>query len=55
MTHAEMMVEVLAAQRETACAPEMMAQAIGGLACGGPGGNGRNRGAARDLERPYSK
>jgi hypothetical protein len=31
-----------------------MAQAVGGLARGGPGGNGRNGGGARGLERPYS-
>jgi hypothetical protein len=31
-----------------------MAQAIGGLARGGPGGNGGNGGGARGLERPYS-
>jgi hypothetical protein len=49
-----MMVEVLAAQRKIACAPEMMAQAIGGLACGGPDGNGGNGGGAHGLERPCS-
>jgi hypothetical protein len=32
----------------------MMAQAIGGFARGGPSGNGRNGGGARDLERSCS-
>jgi hypothetical protein len=54
MTLAEMMAEMLAACRETARALEMMAQAIGGFARGGHGGNGRNRGGAHGLERPYS-
>jgi hypothetical protein len=53
MTPAEMMAEV-AARHETALALEMMAQAIGGFARGGPGGNGRNGGGAHSLERPYS-
>ena len=39
MTHAKMMAEMLAARRESARALEMLAQAIGGLARGGPGGN----------------
>ena len=54
MTHAEMMAEMLAARRESARALEMLAQAIGGLARGGPGGNGGNRGGARCPERPCS-
>jgi hypothetical protein len=45
---------MLAARRETAHALEMMAQAIGGFACGGPGDNGGNGGGARGLERPCS-
>ena len=31
MTHAEMMAEMLAAHRESACAMELLAQAIGGF------------------------
>jgi hypothetical protein len=54
MTQAEMMAELLASCRETARALELMAQAVGGLARGGPGGNGGNEGGARGLERPYS-
>jgi hypothetical protein len=54
MTQAEMMAEVLAACRETTRALDMMAQAIGGLARGGPDGNGGNGGGACGLERPYS-
>ena len=54
MTHAEMMAEVLAARRESACALEMLAQAIGGFARGGPGGNGRNGDGAHGPKRPYS-
>jgi hypothetical protein len=54
MTPTEMMAEVLAARRETDHALEMMAQAIGGLARGGPGGNSGNGGGARGLERPCS-
>ena len=54
MTHAEMMAEMLAAHRESAHALEMLAQAIGGFACGGPDGNVRNRGGARGPERPCS-
>jgi hypothetical protein len=52
MTPTEMMAEVLATRRETARALELMAQAVGGLARGGPGGNGGNGGGARGLERP---
>ena len=33
---------------------EMLAQAIGGFARGGPGGNGGNRGGARGPERSCS-
>jgi hypothetical protein len=51
MTQAEMMAELLASRRETARALELMAQAVGGLARGGPGGNG---GGAHGLERPCS-
>ena len=40
MTHAEMMAEMLAARRESTHALEMLAQAIGGIAYGGHGGNG---------------
>ena len=52
MTHVEMMAEMLAARRESAHALKMLAQAIGGFARGGPGGNGRNGGDARGPERP---
>ena len=54
ITYAEMMAEVLAAHRESARALEMLAQAIGGFACGGPGDNGGNGGGAHGLERPCS-
>jgi len=54
MTHVEMMVEMMASQRESAHALEMLAQAIGGFACGGHRGNGGNRGGARGPEGPYS-
>ena len=54
MTHVEMMVEMLAARRESACALEMLAQAIVGFACGGHRGNGGNRGGAHGLEGPCS-
>jgi hypothetical protein len=54
MTPAETMAEVLATHLETACALELMAQALGGLAHGGPSGNGGNGGGARGLERPCS-
>ena len=50
MTHAEM----LAARHELARALEMLALAIGGFARGGPGGNGRNGGGARNPEGPCS-
>ena len=57
MTPAEIMVELLAARREsvaarqeTARAMEIMAQAVTGLACGGPRGNGGNGGGARRPE-----
>ena len=36
MTHVEMMVELLAARRESARAMDIMAQAVAGLARGGP-------------------
>jgi hypothetical protein len=54
MTLAEMMAEMLATHRETACALKLMVQAVGGLARGDPGGNGGNGGGAHGLERPYS-
>ena len=44
MTHVEMMAEMLAARHESARALEMLAQAIGDFARGGPGGNGGNGG-----------
>ena len=47
MTHAKMMVELLAACRESARAMDIMAQAVAGLARGGHGGNGGNGGGAR--------
>ena len=37
MTHVEMMVEMMAAHRESARAMELLAQAVGGFACGGHG------------------
>jgi hypothetical protein len=49
-----MMAELLASRREIACALELMAQAVGGLARGGPDGNGGNGSGARGLERPCS-
>ena len=54
MTHAEMMAEILAARHESARALEMLAQATGGFARGGPGGNGENEGGACALSRPCS-
>ena len=61
MTLAEIMAELLAARREsaaarqeTARAMEIMAQAVAGLARGGPGGNGGNGGGARRPEGPSS-
>ena len=54
MTYAEMMAEMLAARRESARALVILAQAIGGFACGDPGGNGGNGGGACGPERPYS-
>ena len=45
---------MLAARRESTRALEMLAQAIGGFARGGPGGNGRNGGGARALMGPCS-
>ena len=52
MTHAEMMAEMLAARCESAYALEMLAQAIGGFACGGHGGNGGNGGGSRGPKGP---
>ena len=54
MTHAEMMVEMLAARRESARAMELLAKAIGGFARRGHGGNGGNGGGARSPEGPCS-
>jgi len=54
MTHAKMVAEMLAARHESACALEMLAQAIGGFARGGHGGNDGNRGGARGPEGPCS-
>ena len=54
MTYTEMMAEMLVARRESARALEMLAQAIGGFARGGPDGNGGNGGGARGPERPCS-
>ena len=57
LSAAEVMVELLAARQEsaaarqeTARAMEIMAQAVAGLARGGPGGNGGNGGGARRPE-----
>ena len=54
MTHADMMIELLAAHRESARAMDIMAQAIAGLARGGHGGNGGNEGGARRPGGPSS-
>ena len=54
MTHAEMMAEMLVARRESACALEMLAQAIGGFAHGDHGGNGGNEGGSYGPEGPCS-
>ena len=54
MTHVEMMVELMAAHRESARAMELMAQAIAGFARGGHGGNGGNEGGACRPEGPSS-
>ena len=54
MTHAEMMVEWMAARRKSARAMELMAQAIVGFSHRGYGGNGGNRGGARHPEGPFS-
>ena len=53
MTHVEMMVEMLAAHRESARAMELLAQAISGISRGGHRGNGGNRGGARGPKGPY--
>jgi hypothetical protein len=50
----EMMAEMLATRRELARAMELLAQAIGGFARGGPSGNGRNEGGARVPKRACS-
>ena len=54
MTHVEMMAEMLAARRESACALEILSQTIGGFTHGGPDGNGGNGVGARGLEGPCS-
>ena len=54
MTYVEMMVEMMAARRESAHDLEMLASAIGCFIRGGPGGNDRNGGGARTPMRPYS-
>ena len=54
MTHAEMMAEMLSARHESACALEMLAQAIGGFTRGGPSGNDGNRGGAHAPAGPSS-
>ena len=54
MTHTEMMVELMAARRESARDMEIMAQAVAGFAHGGHGGNGGNGGGARGPEGPCS-
>ena len=54
MTHAKVMVELLAARRESARAMEIMAQAVVGFARGGHEGNGGNAGGARCPEGPSS-
>ena len=54
MTHVEMMVEMLAARRESARAMELLAQAIGGFARGCHGGNGGNGGGTYGPEGPCS-
>ena len=54
MTHAKMMVEMLAAQRESAHALEMLAQVISGFTRGGHRGNGGNGGGTRGPEGPCS-
>ena len=54
MTHAEMMAELLAARRESACAMEIMAQAVAGFARRGHRGNGGNGGGAHRPEGPSS-
>ena len=54
MTHAEMIAELLAAHRESACAMDIMAQAVVGLGYGGHGGNGGNGGGAHRPEGPSS-
>jgi hypothetical protein len=50
MAQEVMNAKMLAARHESAHAMELLAQAIGGFARGGPNGNGGNRGGARSLE-----
>ena len=54
MTHTEMMAELLATRRESACAMEIMAEAVTSFAHGGHRGNGGNGGGARRPEGPSS-
>ena len=54
MTHAKMMVELMATHHESARAMELMAQAVTSLARGGHRGNGGNEGGARCPEGPSS-
>ena len=54
MTHTKMMAEMLASWRESTLALEMLAQAIGGFARGGPCGNGGNEGGAHAPTEPCS-
>ena len=53
LIYVEMIAEMMAAHRESACAMELLAQAIGGFARGGHGGNGGNGGGARGPEGPW--
>ena len=54
MTHAEMVVEMLVASRESARAMELLAQAVAGFTRVGHEGNGGNEGGARSPEGPCS-
>ena len=54
MTHAEIMVEMLATHRESAHAMELLAQAFSGFTRGGHGGNGGNGGGACYPKGPSS-
>jgi hypothetical protein len=54
MTHAEMMVEMMAARRGSARAMELLAHAVAGFARGGHRDNGGNGGGAHGPEGPCS-